>query len=204
MSDSNLGNLDFQNFWELKKYFSGENSIFLTDDNIGFHESISNDVIDNITNITNQLDSFIYDFFHNHDFDYHENSQNGCYILSSLFCLSDSSWNLVQGEYKFQNKKHPFYHSWLEKEEIVYDPAMRVVTPKRLYENYFNSKYHYEKEELIKLLKRTATFTYYEEDLQRGCINPLGQLFYYDTKNAELAANKILNSLDIYFHQKTK
>lgn len=204
MEDNNLERLNYEKFYQLREYFLGKNKFFFEEDDIGFHEIISDDTIENIMDLTEQLDSFMYDYFQNHNFDYHKNSSCGCHILSSLFCLSDPSWNLIQGEYKFQKKSNPFYHSWLEKDGIVYDPAMKVITAKELYEQYFFSKYCYNKEELITLLKRTGTFTYYEEDLEKGCVNPLGKLYYYDTKMAELSAIKSLDSLENYFHQKKK
>ncbi len=204
MSENNSEQLNFENFSQLREYFLGKNKIFFKEDDIGFHEIISKNMIENIMNLTEQLDLFMYDFFQNHNFDYHKNSKCGCHILSSLFCLSDPSWNLIQGEYKFQKKNDSLYHSWLEKDGIVYDPAMKLVTSKELYDQYFFSKYCYNKEELIILLKRTGTFTYYEEDIERGCVNPLGKLLYYDTKIAESATNNILDSLENYFHQKTK
>ncbi len=47
-------------------------------------------------------------------------------------------------------------------------------------------------------------FTYYEEDLKDGCVNPIGQMFYYRTENAKQAASEIIEKLDQFLQSKIK
>lgn len=66
--------------------------------------------------------------------DYYNNTLGNCYVLSILLNLFDDSFNLVQGgipyqKYDFNISRKDFYqHSWLEKDNFVFDPALRVIT----------------------------------------------------------------------------
>lgn len=142
---------------------------------------IPDKIIDEIIDTAERLDDYLKESWDG-KFDFHYHSQGGYYFLSSIFYLTNSNWYLVQGEFDFENKENHYYHSWIQKENIIFGPTMRVVTLDLLYSEFFLSKYYYQKEEIKPLLKRTGVFTYYEEDLIRGCISPSGKLVYYDTK----------------------
>lgn len=199
-----LKQLDRVAIRKLRTYFTSEPDELFENGYIGFHPSIDDNIVNDIINLTDNLDLFLHLNFKEANIDYHYNSESGCYILSSIFCLSNSNWNLIQGDFDFESKENHFYHSWLEKDGIIFDPAMKVVTLKSMYEEFFIPKYKYKQEELKELFKRTGMFTYYEEDLKGGCINPLAQMVYYDTEEALNSANNILNSLDIFLKQKSK
>ena len=62
-------------------------------------------------------------------FNYYNGTLGNCYGLSILFNLFDGSFKLVQGGIPFQREElgiktgHFYQHSWLEKDDIVYDPV---------------------------------------------------------------------------------
>lgn len=199
-----LKQLDRVAIRKLRAYFTGEPDELFENGYIGFHPSIDDNIVNDIISLTDNLDLFLHLNFKETNIDYHYNSESGCYILSSVFCLSNSNWNLIQGDFDFEIKENHFYHSWLEKDGIIFDPAMKVVTLKSMYEEFFIPKYKYKQEELKELFKRTGMFTYYEKDLKDGCINSLAQMVYYDTEEALNSANNILNSLDVFLKQKSK
>ena len=52
MRKNNSEQLNFENFSQLREYFLGKNNIFFKEDDIGFHEIISKNMIENIMNLT--------------------------------------------------------------------------------------------------------------------------------------------------------
>lgn len=187
---------------QIRFYLTGKTKEVFDHGYIGFHSDINEDVIDEICDLTQKLEEFTKKYFEEQP-DYHFHSEKFCHLLSSIFCFSNSNWNLVQGIFDFKNEKKPYYHSWLESEEIIFDPAMNIVTLKSLYEQFFIEKYKYNQQQVIDLFKRTATFTYYEEDLENGVLNPMGRIFY-DTKEVEEIAINFLSELNKFLNQKKK
>ena len=121
-----------------------------------------------------------------------------------IICFLDDTWKLVQGKFDFTDKENKFYHSWLEKDEYIYDPALNVITLKQLYKNLFVQKYIYNKEQTIELFKRKATFTCYEEDLKNGLLNQMGFFFLYDTDKSKNIATKTIDEFDLFCSEKIK
>lgn len=163
-------------------------------------DSIEDETIDPIFDLSEILEKYIMHYWPETGLDFHYNSVHGCYFLSTLFALA-SDWTLVQG---IQNidVDHPVYHSWLEKDGIVYDPAGRIVTRKELYELFFDAKYRHSKQEIETFLKRTASFTYYVEDLEYGSINPDLKENLYDTPIAYECGERILSELKQFVERK--
>ena len=106
--------------------------------------------------------------------------------------MANTDCYLNQGIFRYSEK--PFYHSWVEFDDYIYDPAFNFVTLKSLYYEYFLCKYRYNRNELINLYRRTGGFTYYEEDLEMGIINPEGNK-NYDTDEARQRADRSLKKL---------
>lgn len=125
-------------FKKLWPYFTKEEIELYDNDYIGFHPMIPDKTINEIIDMTERLDNYLKVSWDG-KFDFHYHSQGGCYFLSSIFCLSNSNWYLIQGEFVFENKENHYYHSWIQKENIIFDPAMRVVTLDSLYSEFFLS-----------------------------------------------------------------
>ncbi len=200
----NLKQLDRVAVRKLWPYFTKEDLSLYDNGYIGFHPDVTDEIVEEIVSQTEILDDFMQQYYQSLQIDYHHNSERGCHILSSIFCLVNPSWQLVQGTFDFEDKSNHYYHSWLKKEGIIFDPAMRVVTLESLYKEFFISKYTYFKEKLTSLFEQTGMFTYYEEDLKNGCVNPIGQMFYYNTENAKKAAHEILDQLNQILQTKIK
>lgn len=187
---------------ELQTYLTLNEGAF-TNGQIGFHPLIKDEITVEIEDLVGVLEEFLENKYEE-KMDYHLNSKKYCHALSSMFVLASEGWKLVQGMFRFENSNRQFYHSWVEKNDIIFDPAMNLVTLKSLYEQFFTKVYEYNKEELINLFKRTSIFTYYEEDLERGLLNPLGYQFLYDTNNAYVIATNFLTDLNQFLEQKSK
>lgn len=150
---------------------------------------IKKEVID----IVNVLQEYVTSKYSKEEIDYYNHSERGCYLLSTLFALV-TDWTLVQGEMNFKEEKNTYYHSWLEKDNVVYDPSLRIITSKDRYNLFFLEEDSYTKEELKDYIKKTGTFTYYRKDLQNGCVFPAAYLFVYDTQEAlEIGERVILD-----------
>lgn len=188
----------------LRHYFTKQSLKIFENGDIGFHSNIDSSFKNEVTETIETLDPFITSHFSTANIDYHLHSERGCHFLASMFSFVNPSWKLIQGVFDFEMKDNFYPHSWLEKDGVVYDPAMRVVTKKELYEEFFIPKYSYEKEEWITLFQRTGMFTYYEEDLKEGNVNPIGKAFYYDTIPARQAADQTLEQLRQFLHQNMK
>lgn len=204
LEKKNLKQLDRVAVRKLWPYFTKEDLSLYDNGYIGFHPDISDEMVEEIASQTETLDDFLQQYYQSVQIDFHYNSEGGCYLLSSIFALANPSWQLVQGTFDFQDKTNVYYHSWLKKDGIIFDPAMRVVTLESLYEEFFISKYVYSKEQLIPLFEQTGRFTYYEEDLKNGCVNPIGKKFYYNTEKARKAACEILDQLHQFLQTKSK
>lgn len=74
-------------------------------------------------------------------FDYFDRSYGNCYALSTAFNLYDEAYDLVQG--KCYHRERPYKHSWVQKANIIYDPAMRMIVPDHLYYDFFTPEYAY-------------------------------------------------------------
>lgn len=148
-----LKQLDCVALRKLWPYFTEEDLQLFDNGYIGFHPAVKDAIVDEIIDTTELLVPYLEEYWSDVAVDYHNHSERGCYFLSSIFCLVNASWEVVQGEYDFQNKEKHYFHSWLKKGNIVYDPAMRAVTLEKRHQEFFIPKYRYTKEELIILFK---------------------------------------------------
>lgn len=195
--------IDLSKYKTLRSFLTKQDDEIFENGYIGFLNTVPEYITDTIIDETSILDQFIKEKYQNLGFDYHYNSNGACYFLSSIFALS-TDFELVQGEFIFRKNSKITYHSWLEKDGFVYDPAFKVVTTKEKYTTFFKETHRHNKMELKKLLQRTGTFTYYIEDLKNGLISPYLKLVLYDTENAKIIGNKIISELDEYKETLTK
>ena len=73
--------------------------------------------------------------------------------------LYNGDFKLIQGGFPYKkssySEREEFYqHSWLEIDDYVYDPALRIVTPKDLYYMFFTKQDEYSKEQTETIVKR--------------------------------------------------
>lgn len=163
--------LDEEKINDLKKFFSHDNFIdfrqaltqkrisYLQSNKIAVHPSIDESILDIIEKTSKGICELMKEEY-NVKVDYHNGTIGNCYALSIMFNLCNGDFKLVQGGIPYERSsfgmtsKHFYQHSWLEKDDIVYDPALRIVTPKDLYYTFVQKQDVYTKEDTENILKR--------------------------------------------------
>ena len=106
--------------------------------------------------------------------DYHNGTIGNCYALSIMFNLYSGDFKLIQGYIPYEkellsgNVKRFYQHSWLEKDNIVYDPALRIITPKDLYYCFVQKEDEYSKEDTENILRRIGFNLTHFRDFMNG------------------------------------
>lgn len=163
--------LDDKKIKELKEFFSHDNFIdfrqaltqkrisFLQSNKIAVHPSIDESILE----IIEKASKNIYELMkkeYNLDVDYHNETIGNCYALSIMFNLYNGDFKLIQGGIPYERtlfgmtSKYFYQHSWLEKDNIVYDPALRIITPKDLYYTFVQKQDEYSREDTENILRR--------------------------------------------------
>lgn len=160
-------------FIELRQVLSQRRKSYLKSNKIAVHPSIDDRILETIEKSAKG----IFDLMHqeyNMCFDYHNETLGNCHALSILFNLYDGGFKLVQGGIPYQKNNfniitnHFYQHSWLEKDDIVYDPALRIITPKNLYYTFVLKQDEYSKEETEAILRRIGFNLTHFRDFMNG------------------------------------
>lgn len=163
--------LDDEKIKELKEFFSHDNFIdfrqaltqkrisFLQSNKIAVHPSIDESILEVIEKASKNIYELMKKEYNVH-VDYHNGTIGNCYALSIMFNLYNGDFKLIQGGIPYERtsfgmtSKHFYQHSWLEKDDIVYDPALRIITPKDLYYTFVQKQDEYSKEDTENILRR--------------------------------------------------
>lgn len=163
--------LDDEKIKELKEFFSHDNFIefrqaltqkrisYLQSSNIAVHPSIDESILEVIEKAAKNIYELMKKEYNMH-VDYHNRTIGNCYALSIMFNLYNGDFKLIQGGIPYERTelgittKHFYQHSWLEKDDIVYDPALRIITPKDLYYTFVQKQDEYSKEDTENILRR--------------------------------------------------
>ena len=163
--------LDDEKIKELKEFFSHDNFIdfrqaltqkrisYLQSNKIAVHPSIDESILEVIENASKNICELMKKEYNVH-VDYHNGTIGNCYALSIMFNLYNGDFKLIQGGIPYERtsfgmtSKHFYQHSWLEKNDIVYDPALRIITPKDLYYTFVQKQDEYSKEDTENILRR--------------------------------------------------
>ena len=163
--------LDDEKIKELKEFFSHDNFIdfrqaltqkrisYLQSNRIAVHPSIDESILEVIEKAAKNIYELMKEEY-NVRVDYHNGTIGNCYALSIMFNLYNGDFKLIQGGIPYERKsfgmtsKHFYQHSWLEKDDIVYDPALRIITPKDLYYTFVQKQDEYSKEDTENILRR--------------------------------------------------
>lgn len=156
------------NFIEFRQVLTQRRRYALRENNISVHPDVDKKVlseIDKYASIIRDLMKDEYDVF----VDYYNGTIGNCYALSIMMNLFNGEFKLIQGgiPYKTKQRDGSYYqHSWLEYKDYVYDPAFRIITPKKLYYRFVEKHSEYTKEETENMLKRIGfNFTHFEDFL---------------------------------------
>lgn len=163
--------LDDEKIKELKEFFSHDNFIdfrqaltqkrisYLQSNRIAVHPSIDESILEVIEKASKNIYELMKKEYNVH-VDYHNGTIGNCYALSIMFNLYNGDFKLIQGGIPYERtsfgmtSKHFYQHSWLEKDDIVYDPALRIITPKDLYYTFVQKQDEYSKEDTENILRR--------------------------------------------------
>ena len=163
----------FDDFIELRQVLSKKRKSYLQSNKIAVHPSIDDSILKTIEKDAKNIHDLMkqeYDMY----FDYHNNTLGNCYGLSIMLNLYNEDFKLVQGGIPYQNNdynnetKHFYQHSWLEKGDIVYDPALRIITPKDLYYTFVQKQDKYSKEDTDNILRRIGFNLTHFRDFMNG------------------------------------
>lgn len=180
-----------ENFLELRQVLSQKRKWYLKSSNIATHP----DVDPNILNIISQSSKNISDLMqkeYNLHLDYYHHTLGNCYALSILLCLFDERFKLIQGGIPYQKNNfnyitnHFYQHSWLEIGDFVYDPALRIITPKSLYYQFVIKQDEYSKEDTENILRRIGFNLTHFRDFMNGI-----QIGNNETIRYRMQVNKI-------------
>jgi len=163
--------LDAEKIKELKEFFSHDNFIdfrqaltqkrisYLQSNRIAVHPSIDESILEVIEKASKNIYELMKKEYNVH-VDYHNGTIGNCYALSIMFNLYNGDFKLIQGGIPYERtsfgmtSKHFYQHSWLEKDNIVYDPSLRIITPKDLYYTFVQKQDEYSKEDTENILRR--------------------------------------------------
>ena len=143
-------------FIEFRQVLTQRRRYALRENNISIHPDVDKSVlseIDKYASIIRDLMKDEYDVF----VDYYNGTIGNCYALSIMMNLFNGEFKLIQGgiPYKTKQRDGSYYqHSWLEYGDSVYDPALRIVTPKDLYYKFVVKEDEYTKEETEDMLRK--------------------------------------------------
>lgn len=170
-------------FIELRQVLSHKRKSYLKSNKIAVHPSIDDSILKIIDKNANNINSLMQQEY-GMSFDYYNGTLDNCYGLSILFNLFDENFNLVQGGipyeiHSFGVKKDFYQHSWLEINDIVYDPALRVVTTKDLYYTFFQKQDVYTKKETENILRRIGFNLTHFRDFINGVQIGNNEMFSY-------------------------
>lgn len=163
----------FDDFIELRQVLSQKRKSYLKSNNIAVHPSIDDSILETIEKTTKRVSRLMqqeYDIY----FDYYDLTLGNCYGLSIMFHLFNESFKLIQGGIPYQihelsiTTNHFYQHSWLEKDDIIYDPAFKIITPKDLYYTFVQKQDEYSKEETENILRRIGFNLTHFRDFMNG------------------------------------
>lgn len=160
-------------FIELRQVLSQKRKSYLKSSNIAVHPSIDDSILETIEKTTKCISCLMQQEYDMH-FDYYNWTLRNCYGLSIMFNLFNGSFKLIQGGIPYQRHElgisanHFYQHSWLEKDDIVYDPALKIITPRDLYYSFVQKQDDYSKEQTEDILRRIGFNLTHFRDFMNG------------------------------------
>lgn len=196
------------NFIELRQVLSQKRKSYLQSNKIAVHPSIDDSILKIIEKDAKNIHDLMkqeYDMY----FDYYNNTLGNCYGLSIMLNLYNENFKLVQGGIPYKNNnygietKHFYQHSWLEQGNIVYDPALRIITPKDLYYIFVEKQDEYSKSDTENILRRIGFNLTHFRDFMNGVQIGGNETFRYkdllnkiDTLEMKEQGEKLISTIE--------
>lgn len=151
--------ITYDKFLEFRQVLTRQRKSYLESNNIAIHPSIDKNILKTIDDVAKNINEIMKKEY-NMTIDYHNRTLGNCYALSILFNLYNGDFKLVQGGIPYIENllsgpvDRIYQHSWLEKDNIIYDPALKIVTTKDLYYTFVIKEDEYSKEQTENILRR--------------------------------------------------
>ena len=144
------------NFIKFRQVLTKSRVSSLKENKISIHPLVDKKILDEIDWYAESIRDLMKDEYDVHA-DYYNGTLGNCYALSIMMNLFNGKFKLIQGgiPYTRRHRDGDYYqHSWLEYGNFVYDPALRIVTPKDLYYKFVVKEDEYTKEETEDMLRK--------------------------------------------------
>lgn len=149
----------YDDFIPLRQVLTQKRISYLKSNKIAIHPSVDGSILKTIEKAAKNIKELMHNEYNLH-VDYYNKTLGNCYALSILLNLYDGNFKLIQGNipyksvYYLEKENRLYQHSWLEIDNYVYDPALRIITPKELYYIFVQKDDEYSKEETENILRR--------------------------------------------------
>ena len=173
-------------FIELRQVLSQKRKYYLKSNKIAVHPMIDDNILEIIEKDARNINALMFQEY-GMKFNYYSGTLGNCYGLSILFSLFDENFKLVQGGIPYvqshlgSRTNQNYQHSWLEKDDIVYDPALRIVTTKELYYMFVTVQDRYSKKETEDILRKIGFNLTHFKDFMGGLQIGNDETIYYRT-----------------------
>lgn len=160
-------------FIKFRQVLTKKRISYLQSKNIAIHPSIDESVLEIIKKGAKNICDLMKNEY-NIKVDYFKGTIGNCYALSIMFNLYNGDFKLIQGYIPYTREtisgkvKRYYQHSWLEKDNFVYDPALKIITPKELYYKIVQKEDEYSKEETENILRRIGFNLTHFKDFMNG------------------------------------
>ena len=147
------------NFIRLRQVLTQKRISYLQSSQISLHPSVDESILKVIEKAGKNIQDLMkseYDLC----VDYYNGTLGNCYALSILLNLYDGSFKLIQGyipyksAYYLEKPNAMYQHSWLEIDDYVYDPSLKIITLKELYYKFVKKQDEYSKQDTENILRR--------------------------------------------------
>lgn len=169
--------ITYDDFIMLRQVLTQKRISYLKSNKIALHPSVDISILETIDKAAKNIKILMHDEYDIYA-DYYNKTLGNCYTLSILLNLYDGNFKLIQGGipnkslYSLEKPDLFYQHSWLEIDNYVYDPALKIITPKELYYVFVEKQDEYKKEETENILRRIGFklthFKDYMDGLQIG------------------------------------
>lgn len=199
--------ITYNNFRELRQVLTRQRKNYIESNNIAIHPSIDKNILKTIDDVAKNINEIMKKEY-NMSIDYYNGTLGNCYALSILFNLSNEEFKLIQGAIPYKEQllsgivDRYYQHSWLEKDNIIYDPALRIITTKELYYTFVIKEDEYTKEDTENILRRIGfNLTHFRDFINGVQIGNNESIIYrtlnkkIDSKENKDAGEKLINSI---------
>lgn len=161
------------NFIKFRQALTQKRTSYLQSENIAVHPSIDESILEVIKKGAKNICDLMKNEY-GIKVDYYTGTIGNCYALSIMFNLYNGDFKLIQGYIPYEEQrisgkvKRHYQHSWLEKDNFVYDPALKIITPKELYYRFVHKQDEYSKEDTENILRRIGFNLTHFRDFMNG------------------------------------